>query len=96
MVAIAAKYRGDSLRQDTTADFNITRRLQALAGVCTVMLGLTLTGLAGDLFMALDPHWFSTMWGVYYFAGCAIAIFSTLVIIVWLLQGAGYLRNTLN
>ena len=96
LLGIASFYKNQSLRQDTTADPNITRRLQACAGFCVVIFGLTLTGLAGDLFMSLDPHWFSTIWAVYYFAGCTLANFSTLIIIIWLLQRAGYLGNTVN
>jgi hypothetical protein len=96
LLGIASFYKNQSLRQDTTADPNITRKLQACAGFCVVIFGLTLTGLAGDLFMSLDPHWYSTMWGVYYFAGCTLGNFSTLILVVWLLQRAGYLRNTIN
>jgi hypothetical protein len=92
---IAKWYYNQSLRQDTTGDADITRAMQKWAGFWTVMLGLTLTGAAGDLLMSLDPHWFSTMWGVYYFAGSALAIFATLIIIVAILQAAGYLRNSI-
>jgi len=94
-IGIANWYRNQSLRQDTTGDVNITRRMQKWAGLWTVVLGLTLTGAAGDLFMSLDPHWYSTMWGVYYFAGCVLAIFSTLIITVYLLQRGGYLRSSI-
>lgn len=96
LMAIAGYYRNQSLRQDTTADSDITRRLQAAAGFCTVVFGLVLTGLAGDLLMSLDAHWYSTMWAVYYFAGCALVIFAVLILIVWMLQRAGYLRKTVN
>ena len=93
-IFIARWYSDQSLRQDTTGNADLTRRMQKWSGFWTVVLGLTLTGAAGDLFMSLDPHWFSTMWGVYYFAGSALAIFSTLIIIVALLQAFGYLRKT--
>ena len=93
-IYIARYYYDLSLRQDTTGDPNLTRSMQKWAGFWTVVLGLTLTGAAGDIFMSLDPHWYSTMWGVYYFAGCALAIFSSLIIIVALLQAFGYVRNS--
>ena len=38
--------------------------------------GISLTFAAFDLLMSLDPHWYSTIYGVYYFAGCAIGGFS--------------------
>ena len=34
-----------------------------------VLFALTITFAAIDLLMSLDPHWFSTIFGVYYFAG---------------------------
>jgi len=93
---MARYYRRLSKRQDTTGDPTLSRRMQSSAGFHTVVFGLTLTGAAGDLFMSLDPHWFSTMWGVYYFAGSVVAIFSALIIFVFLLQKAGYLRHSIN
>ncbi len=95
-IYMARWYYNQSLRQDTTGDANITRSMQKWAGLWTVVLGLTLTGAAGDILMSLDPHWFSTMWGVYYFAGSVVAIFATLIILVALLQAAGYMRNSIN
>jgi len=92
---IAVSYRNQSILQDKTGDVELTRKMQARSGFLMVVLGLTLTGAAGDLIMSLDPHWYSTMWGVYYFAGSAIGIFSLLIIMVYLLQRAGYLRNSI-
>jgi hypothetical protein len=93
---MARYYRRLSKRQDTTGDPALSRRMQSWSGFHMVLLGLTLTGAAGDLFMSLDPHWYSTMWGVYYFAGCTVSNFSVLIITVFLLQRAGYLRNSIN
>jgi hypothetical protein len=51
------------------------------------------TFLVFDWLMALDYTWFSTMWGVYLFAGCALNSMGLLVIVVTLLRRAGYLKN---
>ena len=90
---IAMWYRRQSLLQDQTKDFQITRSLQKASGFMVVVLGLSLTFAAWDLFMSLDPHWFSTMWGVYYFAGCAVSFFAVAILIVAALKRAGYLPN---
>jgi hypothetical protein len=95
-IGMARWYYNQSLLQDTTGDVEITRKLQKWAGLCTVVFGLTLTGAAGDMLMSLDPHWFSTMWAVYYFAGSVLVIFSVLILLVALLQQFGYLRETIN
>jgi hypothetical protein len=56
-----------------------------------VIFGITLTFAAFDLLMSVDPVWFSTIFGVYFFSGCAVAIFATLILAVFTLQRCGYL-----
>ena len=94
-IAMASWYRKLSAQQDQSGDPNLTRKMQKWAGFHMVVFGLTLTGAAGDLLMSLDPHWYSTMWAVYYFAGSALVIFAVLIITVYLLQRAGYLRQSI-
>lgn len=42
---------------------------------------LTVTFAAFDWVMSLDREWYSTIFGVYYFAGCAVGVFSVLCMI---------------
>lgn len=51
------------------------------------------TFLVFDWLMALDYTWFSTMWGVYLFAGAALNSMGLLVIIITVLRRYGYLKN---
>ncbi len=51
------------------------------------------TFLVFDWLMALDYAWFSTMWGVYLFAGSALNSMGLLIVILTLLRRAGYLKN---
>ncbi|MDB5173296.1 MAG: hypothetical protein JWN51_2069 [Phycisphaerales bacterium] len=93
---IAVWYRKQSILQDKTGDANITLAMQARSAPALVALGLTLTFGAFDLLMSLDPHWYSTIFGAYYFAGCAVASYALLTLIVFLLQRSGYLRDSIN
>ncbi|MDB5290195.1 MAG: hypothetical protein JWL69_1436 [Phycisphaerales bacterium] len=93
---IALWFRRQSILQDKTGDEKITLRMQARSAPALVALGLTLTFGAFDLFMSLDPHWYSTVFGAYYFAGCAVASYSFIMLIVYLLQRSGYLRESIN
>jgi hypothetical protein len=43
--------------------------------------------------MSLDPHWFSTIFGVYYFAGIALTFHAFLVIVCFFLQRGGMLKG---
>jgi len=84
-------YWRQSIKQDQTGDIEITRRMQYRAPVGLILFGLTLTGMAWDWVMSLDPVWYSTIFGVYYFAGCALAMFSSIILTVRFLQSRGLL-----
>lgn len=56
-------------------------------------VSLTFAGI--DWLMGLDFHWFSTMWGVYIFAGTALSSMCVLILTITALRAAGYLRNVI-
>ena len=91
---MALYYRRLSILQDENPDPELTRKRQIWSGICVVILGLTLTGGAGDLIMSLDPHWYSTIFGVYYFAGSAVGSWALLILITRRLQKAGFLTKS--
>jgi hypothetical protein len=91
--AIALYYLKQSTQQDADGDYRHTAAMQKYSGVCLVLFGLTLTLAAWDLFMSLDAHWYSTMFGVYYFAGAVVSFFASAVVIIALLQRIGFLRE---
>jgi hypothetical protein len=84
-----------STSQDTASDpVSLTHRMRQFAPITIVAFALTMTfGAAIDWMMSLDPHWFSTIFGVYYFAGCVIMIHAFLALVVILLHNSGYLRG---
>jgi hypothetical protein len=92
---ISRYYTSQSLAQDKGGAADAPLRMQRVAGPAMIGFALTLTFLAFDLLMSLDPHWFSTIFGVYYFASCVLAINSTLVLSTMWLQGRGLLKKTI-
>lgn len=91
--AIAMWYWRTSVGQDKTGDVKATARMENRSGFMLVVLGLTMTSFTFDMIMSLDPAWYSTMFAVYYFAGTALAIFATLVIVSMGLQRWGLLKG---
>jgi hypothetical protein len=83
-----------SVKQDISGDYKLTERMQTLSAPCMILFGLTLTFCVFDLLMSLDPDWASTIFGVYYFAGSAIAIFATIILFVLFLQSRGFLLES--
>jgi hypothetical protein len=64
-----------------------------LAPIALLIFAGSMTFGAFDFMMSLDPHWFSTIFGVYYFAGIMVTFHSFLVIVVYLLQRSGMLKD---
>jgi len=94
--AIAWWYSSRSARQDATGDHGITRLLTAASGPALILYAVTITFAAIDWIMILDPHWYSTIFGVYFFSGSLVGVFSFLVIVVVALQSAGYVRRVIH
>ena len=90
---IALAFRRGSVRQDRNGGEALSRRMVAFSGPGLIVFALTLTFAAFDWIMSLDAHWYSTMFGVYYFAGCLVGIFALMVILAAALSRAGYLEG---
>jgi hypothetical protein len=68
--------------------------MQRLAAPATFIFAVTLTFAAFDFGMSLEPEWFSTMFGVYFFAGSVVGFFALLPLSTFLLQKMGWLSRT--
>lgn len=83
-----------SVKQDNAVDpVSLTHRQRWWAPLCLLTFSLSVTFAAFDLLMSLDPHWFSTIFGVYYFIGGVVSVHALLVIISVLFQSQGYLQG---
>ncbi|QOV88417.1 quinol:cytochrome C oxidoreductase [Humisphaera borealis] len=93
---IARWYRAQSAVQDRTGDAAVSTRMQWWAPLAIIATGLTVTLAAFDLVMSLDPHWYSTIFGVYFLAGSFVASFAALIVAVFALRTAGFVRSSLS
>ena len=80
-----------SLDQDLGAGADIVGRLRVVSAPAMIAFALTLTFAAIDLLMSLDPMWFSTIFGVYYFAGCVVSVHAVFALVLVWLQRRGRL-----
>ena len=95
-VGLARFFYTNSAKQDLTGDHSLTYKMQKVSYPAIALFALTLTFAAIDWIMSLDPHWYSTMFGVYYFAGAVIAIYASLVVVTFLLKGANQLHSIIS
>ncbi|MCB1303723.1 MAG: hypothetical protein KDK37_05580 [Leptospiraceae bacterium] len=85
-----------STNQDLDGNVSHTKSMIKWSAGFLVVFCLTLSVNSWDLSMSLEPHWFSTMWAVYIFAGLALTTFASLILWVNYLKGQGLLGNAVN
>ncbi len=85
---IALLLSGMSRRQDRADGAEATalfRRMQTIAGPGIVVYVLTMTLASVDWLMSLDPHWTSSLYGLYFVIGQGLsALAFTVLVAVWL------------
>ena len=84
-----------SRAQDNDGDHGRTRKMEILSAPAILLFALTLTFAGIDFLMTLDPHWFSTIWGVYLFSGAMTSFLSFLALLLMWLQSSGGLKDVI-
>jgi hypothetical protein len=69
-----------SEQHDANADPRIIARLRALSGPGLVIYVLTITFASMDWIMSLEAHWYSTIYGVHFLGGHALAGFAFVIL----------------
>jgi hypothetical protein len=83
----------NSTRQDLSRDPGLTQSNIRLAAVFLPVFAITITITAIDWGMSLESHWYSTIYGVYYFSGTMLAALAAGTLVVLSLQESGSLPN---
>ena len=84
-IALAYGLSNLSRRQDHDPDASFARQMQGISAGGIVIFMITLTFASFDWIMSLDPHWFSSIYGVYYAGGAALAALAfTVLVALWL------------
>ncbi len=84
-----------SVDMDETNDWGLTKVLQKLSAPGILIFSLTVAFASFDWLMSLDAHWFSTMFGVYFFAMSFQALFPILILMILWFRKKGILENTI-
>lgn len=90
---ISTKLYALSLRQDVSDDPDIPAKQRRTSAWGLPLLGLTTAFASYDFLMSLDPHWFSTIFGVYFFGGAFMSAFCLMALTAIGLQRGGMLRG---
>jgi hypothetical protein len=84
---------GYSKEQDATGDKWLTNRAARTSTWGMLLFALTVAFASFDWLMSMDYRFFSTIWGVYYFAGAAYSSLAVVVFVLALCLRAGKLKG---
>lgn len=82
-----------SLAQDSGKD--VTEKMRGVSAPSMIVFALSITAAAFDWLMSLDPHWFSTIFGVYFFAGSWWTTLAFVVLLSMYLRGKSKLGEVM-
>lgn len=95
-IVFSRKLIGNSLKQDQERTYARTAANRRWSPGFLAVFAITFTMAGFDLLMSLDPHWYSTMFGVYCFAGLFYSTLAlTCVLTIWL-RSRGALQGIVN
>ncbi len=91
-IAFALHFTHSSLKQDVGQKRSVMSvKMRRVAAPFMLVFGITATFASFDWLMSLEPHWFSTIFGVYVFSGMVVAALSMITIATIWLRSSGRL-----
>jgi len=88
-IGLAFLFRRLSFKQDETGDKSLTLRAQWWSAPLMPLFALSVSFAGFDWVMSLDPHWYSTIFGIYIFAGGAVSSLAAVGLITVMLRSKG-------
>jgi hypothetical protein len=82
-----------SIAQDSGFDEKRVARVRRISAIGVILFAFTVTYAAFDWIMSLDPHWYSTIFGVYVFAGGLLAVIAFMSLAFIYLRKQGILKD---
>jgi hypothetical protein len=95
-LTIAAFLNRWSLQQDESADAGPGHRMEQLSRGGLLLLGLTMTFASIDWVMSLEPHWFSTIYGIITLGGQVLTAMAFVISLAALLATRGPLGDVIS
>jgi len=89
-------FRRNSLRQDKTGSPALTKASTKASALFLPVFAVTFTLFSFDQLMSLEPTWYSTIFGVYCWAGLWQSSLAAITIVVILLRRQGALAGVVN
>jgi hypothetical protein len=86
------KFISNSRKQDLTGSQSLTKNSIFFSGIFMPVFTITITLTAVDWVMSVEPRWYSTIFGVYFFSGAVWSSLAAVTYIAIKLKENGYLH----
>lgn len=103
MVAVLAVWgifayfiRKTSYQQDQSEPFLARKKCTVLSAIFLILFAYTFSMASFDWIMSLEPHWFSTIFAVYGFAGAFVNVLVVVTLIAIFLKEKGFAKYLTN
>ena len=93
---VARYFFKKSIEQDEQGGYEGLIKLQKNSSWVIFLMAFTLTFASFDFLMSLEPHWYSTIFGVYVFAGGFVAFIACFGITLSILRMFNFLKKEVN
>lgn len=93
---LAFRLLGYSTDQDKSKDPKLTLAAQKFSAPAVILFALSLTFAAFDWIMSLEPSWFSTIFGVNFFASAVVSSHAVLILVAMSMRESGLVKNEIN
>ncbi len=84
-----------SLKQDSNPSDELIAKINKISAPSIIVFALTISFASFDWLMSLEPHWFSTIFGLYFFGGSFVAILCFIILVALHLRKSGYLQDVI-
>ena len=95
-ILLGKKLLSLSKDQDANPEKDLQHSIMKTSAIGLILFGLTISFAAFDWIMSVEPHWFSTIFGVYIFAGMFVTGISFTTLSVIKLREWGYMQGIIS
>lgn len=84
-----------SVKQDSGHSDAILKRMRVISAPGMILFAITISFAGIDWMMTMDAHWYSTIYGVYVFAGCLLSFLGLITLIGKMMEKRDILTGTI-
>ena len=92
-IILGYKMLNNSLKQDETGDPKLSEKNVPISVIFLLVFALTFSLFSVDIIMSLEPHWFSTIIGVYTFSGMFQSSLAAIILVLFYLLKSNHLKS---